>query len=122
MNLLLRWALNALALYLTSLLNVGLYFSDKGFGSILIAALVLGLVNAIVRPMMIILTLPLTIMTLGLFLLVVNALGVGIVAALTPLNVTGFGGAIVGALVLSFISMALSGIFKDKGERRQAST
>ena len=116
MNLLIRWALNALALYLTTLLGVGLYFETQTLGAVLIAALVLGLVNAVVRPLMIVLTLPFTILTLGLFLLVVNALAVGIVAALTPLNVTGFGGAILGALVLSIISGVLS-YFLKSGER-----
>jgi len=108
MNLLIRWGLNALALYLTTLLNVGLFFESQTLGAILIAALVLGLVNAVIRPIMVVLTLPLTVLTLGLFLLVVNALAVGIVAALTPLNVTGFWGALIGALVLTVISTLLS--------------
>ena len=111
MNLLLRWALGALALYLTTLLNVGLYFEPLTLSAVLVTALVLGLVNAVVRPVMIFLTLPLTLLTLGLFLLVVNALAVGIVAALTPLNVTGFGGAVVGALLLSIINALLSHLF-----------
>lgn len=117
MNLLIRWGLNALALYLTTLLGVGLYFESQTVGAVLIAALVLGLVNAVIRPIMVVLTLPLTVLTLGLFLLVVNALAVGIVAALTPLNVTGFGGAIVGALVLTVISTLLS-TFVKKSEAK----
>ena len=108
MNVLIRWGLNALALYLTTLLGVGLYFEQTTLVAVLVAALVLGLVNAVVRPIMIVLTLPFTVLTLGLFLLIVNALAVGIVAALTPLNVTGIGGAILGALVLSIISGLLS--------------
>lgn len=114
MRLLLRWLLNALALYLTSLLGVGLYFENPTFGAVLVAALVLGLVNAVVRPVMILLTLPLTIVTLGLFLLVVNALAIAIVAALTPLEVTGFWGAVLGALVLSVISAVLSQLVRGK--------
>ena len=117
MSLLLRWALKALALYLTTLLNVGLYFSNPTVGAVLLAALVLGLVNAVVRPIMIFLTLPLTILTLGLFLLVVNALAVAIVAALTPLNVTGFGGAVLGALVLTVISALLSSLIGPREAR-----
>ena len=58
MNLLLRWGLNGLALYLTSLLNVGLSFTEVTLGNVLVAALVLGLVNAVVRPIMVFLTLP----------------------------------------------------------------
>ena len=118
MNLLLRWGLNALALYLTSLLNVGLYFTNPTLTAVLGAALVLGLVNAIVRPVMVFLTLPFTLMTFGLFLLVVNALAVSLVATLTPLNVTGFGGAVLGALVLTVISFFLSRLFWSKSKER----
>lgn len=114
MNLLVRWALNALALWITVQLHVGVYMARPGLGSLLVAALVLGLVNAVVRPVMILLTLPFTVLTLGLFLLVVNALALGIVAALTPLAVTSFGGAVLGALVLTVISALLSRLFRDE--------
>ncbi len=114
MNLFIRWALNALALWLTAQLNVGLYFSRPGLGPVLVAALVLGLVNAVVRPLMILLTLPLTLLTMGLFLLVVNGLAIAIVATLTPLEVTGFWGAILGALVLTVISALLGRLFRDE--------
>lgn len=79
----------------------------------LLSALVLGLVNAIVRPVMILLTLPLTVVTLGLFLLVVNGLALGVVAALTPVQLSGAWGAIWGALVLTVISALLSRLFRD---------
>ena len=108
MNLLLRWLLNALALWVTVELDVGLYMTQGGLGPLLLTALVLGLVNAVVRPVMILLTLPLTVLTLGVFLLVVNALAIAVVAALTPLAVTGFWGAVFGALVLTIISAILS--------------
>lgn len=108
MNLLLRWLLNAVALWVTVELDVGLFMTQSGLGPILISALVLGLVNALVRPVMVLLTLPLTVLTLGLFLLIVNGLAIAIVAALTPLAVTGFWGAVVGALVLTVISTVLS--------------
>jgi len=110
MDLLLRWLLNAVALWLTAQLGVGLFFTEPGVVPVLIAALILGLVNAVVRPVMILLTLPLTILTLGLFLLVVNALSLAIVAALTPMALSGFGGAILAALVLTIISTALSAL------------
>ncbi len=109
-----RWLLSAAALYLTTLLGVGLFFQDPTVVSILFTALVLGLVNAIVRPIMVVLTLPLTLITFGLFLLVVNALAISIVASLTPLNVTGFGGALLGALVFSIINAVLSALVNDK--------
>jgi putative membrane protein len=113
MNLLIRWALNALALWLTVQLDIGVSLTSDGLGALLISALVLGLVNAIVRPIMIVLTLPLTVLTLGLFLLVVNALALGVVAALTPVQLSGFGGAVLGALVLTVISALLSRLFQD---------
>lgn len=117
MYILIRLVLNALALWLTAQLGVGLYFTQTGFLPVLIAALLLGLVNAVVRPIMILLTLPLTILTLGLFLLVVNALSLAIVAALTPLAVTGFWGAVFGALILTVISSLLSALV---GENRRS--
>ena len=88
-------------------------------GAYLVAALVLGLVNAVVRPLMVLLTLPLTILSFGLFLLVVNALAIGVVAALTPLTVSGIGGAVLGALVLTVISAVLSRLFQDKRRIRR---
>ncbi len=119
MNLLLRWALNALALWLTVALHVGLRIVPPTVGAYLVAALVLGLVNAVVRPLMVLLTLPLTILSFGLFLLVVNAVAILVVAALTPLTVSGFGGAVLGALVLTVISAVLSRLFKDKRSNRR---
>jgi len=117
MNLLLRWALNAIALWLTVSLNVGLRLPDGDVGALLISALVLGLVNAVLRPLMILLTLPLTLVTFGAFLLVVNALSLGVVATLTPLEVSGFGGAVLSALILTIVSAVLSRLFRDEDRR-----
>ena len=116
MNLLIRWALGALALWVTVQLGVGVSMGQDGLGPLLVAALALGLVNAVVRPVMVVLTLPLTVLTLGLFLLVVNALALAIVAAVTPLELSGLGGALLGALVLSIVSSLLTRLFRD--ERR----
>lgn len=120
MRLLIRWFLNALALWLTVQLDVGLSMAREGLGPLLIAALVLGLVNAVVRPVMIVLTLPLTVVTLGLFLLLVNGLALALVAVLTPLEVSGFWGAVVGALVLTVIGALLSRLFRDERRDRTA--
>ena len=113
MNLLIRWALNALALWLTVQLGVGVTIAQPGLGPLLIAALVVGLVNAVVRPVMVILTLPVTVVTFGLFLLVVNGLALALASVLSPLEVSGFWGAVLGALVLSVISAVLSRLFRD---------
>jgi putative membrane protein len=80
----------------------------QGRGSALVGALVLGFVNAIVRPLMVLLTLPFTILTFGLFLLVVNALMLWLVAALVPgIRVQGIGSALLGSLVLTLLNLAV---------------
>ncbi len=80
----------------------------QGWGSALIGAIVLGLVNAVVRPLMILFTLPLTILTFGLFLLVVNAFMLSLVAALVPgIRVQGFGPALLGSLVLTLLNLVV---------------
>ena len=82
------------------------------WGSAFIAALVLGIVNAIVRPVMVFLTIPITIVTLGLFLLVVNALMLWLVAAVSPgIKVEGFGPAFWGALLLTVLNIIVSWVF-----------
>jgi putative membrane protein len=80
-------------------------FIVTNFVAALIAAVVIGLVNAIVRPILIVLTLPLTILTLGLFLFVVNALSIWIAGALTPgFRVTGLIPALLGSIVLTLVA------------------
>jgi putative membrane protein len=82
-----------------------------GFATALLAALVFGFVNAIVKPLMVLLTLPLTILTLGLFLFVVNALMFRLAAALVPgFSVAGFGPALLGSLLLSLLNLAVAGV------------
>jgi putative membrane protein len=79
-----------------------------GWGSALIGALVLGFVNAVVRPLMVLLTLPFTILTFGLFLLVVNALMLWLVAALVPgIRIHGFVPALLGSLTLTLLNLAV---------------
>ncbi len=83
-----------------------------GFGAALFAALMLGFVNAIVRPILILLTLPLTIVTLGLFLLIVNAIAFKIVSMLSiGFAVRGLGAAIVGPIVLTVVTWGLQQLF-----------
>lgn len=119
MNFLLRWALSTLALWLTIQLGVGLSMPADGLIPLVVTAAVIALVNAVVRPVMVVLTLPLTVMTFGLFLLVVNGLAIAVAAALTPLQISNFGGAILGALVLSVINMVLSRLFEPGRPRRR---
>ena len=100
---LLRSLVSAAGLFLAAKLVPSIYFDDKW--TLLGAAVLLGVVNAIVRPVLVVLTFPITIVTLGLFLLVVNAAMLGLVAALIDgLAVGGFGGALAGSLIVSFTS------------------
>ncbi len=119
MNLLLRWALSTVALWLTVRLGVGVSLPDDGLLTLLVTAIVIGLVNAVVRPIMVVLTLPLTVISLGLFLLVVNGLALAIAAAVTPLELSGLGGAILGALVLSVLNTLLTRVFVPKARLRR---
>ncbi|MBV5260318.1 phage holin family protein [Synechococcus moorigangaii CMS01] len=112
---LLTWLATAGSLFLTAILVPGLEIS--GFTSALIGAIALGFVNAIVKPILILLTLPLTILTLGLFLLVVNAIALGLVGYLTPgLTVNGFFPAVIGSLVLTFISSLINQLLGQDDE------
>jgi putative membrane protein len=80
----------------------------RGFGSAVIGAFLLGIVNALVRPVMVFLTFPITIVTFGLFLLVINALMLWLVAALVPgIRVSGFGAAFFGALLLTVLNLLI---------------
>lgn len=113
-NVLARWAVTAIALYVALEIDVGLSIRDDGIGSFLFASLMLAVVNAIVRPVMIVLTLPLSFLTLGLFLLVVNALSLGVAVAVTPLELTGFGAALIASLVVTLIAALLSRVLLDR--------
>lgn len=115
MSLLLRWLLMSLALFLTVQLGVGVSVAGDGALPLLLAALVVGLVNAVVRPVMVVLTLPVTVLSFGLFLLVINALALTVAAALSPLEVSGFWGALWGSLVLSVINALLTRLFGARG-------
>ena len=97
---LLRAAIAALGLWLATVVISG--FSIASPGSLVLAALVLGICNALVRPVLLILTLPITVLTLGLFLLVVNAAVIALVAWLVPgFTIAGFVPALLGSLVVS---------------------
>jgi putative membrane protein len=107
--LLARWIVNAAALLLVAYLYPGVQV--ESFLSAALAALVLGLVNAFVRPLLIILTLPVTLITLGLFLFVINALLFWFVAEIVHgFSVSGFGAALLGSILYSLITLVTSWI------------
>ncbi len=107
MGFLIRLVVNALALIAVAYVVPGIHVS--GIGGALIAALILGIVNAILRPILIVLSLPLELITLGLFTLVINALLFWLVGALhVGLDVDGFWPAFWGAIVMAIVSWILS--------------
>jgi putative membrane protein len=107
MSLIVRLIVNAIALILVAYLIPGVHVS--GFGGAVVAAIILGIVNAVLKPILVILSLPLEILTLGLFTFVINAVLFYLVAKLgIGLSVDGFGSAFIGALVLSIVSFVLS--------------
>jgi putative membrane protein len=112
MGLLLRIVVNALALLAVAYLVPGI--TVTGFVGALIAAVVLGIVNAVLKPILIILSLPLEIITLGLFTFVINALLFWFVGQLgLGLGVHGFWPAFIGSIILSIVSMILSALVRS---------
>ncbi len=111
MGLLVRFLFGVAGLWLAAHIVPGIGYSK--IGSLLAAALILGVINAIVRPIVIILTLPLTLLTLGLFLLVINAAMLGLTAMfLHGFHVHGFIAALMGSIVVSLVSWAGSMLAK----------
>jgi len=106
---LLHWAVTAISLWVASEVFTGLRFADGS--ALIVSALVLGFANAIVRPLLIILTLPLTLVTLGLFLLVINAAVLQLVSALvTGFTIDGFGTAFLASIFISVTSFFIGAI------------
>ena len=109
MRLLAVWIINAASLFLVGNVISGIELG--GFGSAMIAALVLGLVNTLIRPILVILTLPVTLLTLGLFIFIINALLFLFVGnLLSGFVVQGFGAALLGSILYSVISWVLSSL------------
>ena len=117
MRLLLKWLLSAASLLFVAYVYSGV--EVKSFTSALIAAFVIGLFNVVLRPVLVVLTLPVTIVTVGLFLFVINALMFWTAASvLDGFHVAGFGAALLGSLIYSVLGLiiesALGGLFAKK--------
>jgi putative membrane protein len=111
---LVRLAIAALGLWIAQKIVPGIEI--EGTGTLIAAALLLGVVNALVRPLAILLTLPITVLTLGLFLLVVNAAMFGLVAALLDgFRVSGFGAALLGSIVVGLTGWVASWYVGPRG-------
>lgn len=121
-NLLIRLIINAVALYAATQVGIaGLHF-DGDWKTIVVVALIFGLVNALVRPLLTLLTCPLVALTLGLFIFVINALMLALTGWIAQqfnlgFIVDGFWAALLGALVVTLVSWALSLLIRE--ERRQ---
>ena len=114
MGFVVRVLINAGALALAARLVPGITLA--GWKPALVAGLVLGLVNAVIRPVLVILTFPLTLVTLGLFLLVLNAFCLALTAWVVPgFDVRGFWPALLGALIVTIVSWLLTAFVSDRG-------
>jgi len=113
-GLMIRWLLLTISIILTSYLIDGIYV--RSFASALFAALVLGILNALFRPILLIITLPINILTLGLFTFVINALLLKMVSGVVPgFYVHGFFSAVFGSLLISLVSWLLSSFVNERG-------
>jgi putative membrane protein len=115
MGFLVRVLVNALAIYVAAAVVPGVEIT--GVLAALVAGLVFGLVNGFVRPVLLVLTLPLTLLTLGLFLFVLNAFCFWLTSALVKgFDVHGFWAALFGALLVSVVSWVLTAFLSDRGQ------
>ena len=117
MRFLIRVVLNAVAIAAAAYVVPGIIVS--GVAAALMGGLILGFVNAIVKPVLILLTLPATLLTLGLFLFVVNAICLALTAAVVPgFDISGFWGAFVGALVVTLVSWVLNALVMTDARKK----
>ncbi|MBC6937337.1 MAG: phage holin family protein [Chloroflexi bacterium] len=123
-NFLIRVIINAIGIAITAQLLPGITVADNDIGTLLIIGLVFGIVNALVKPILMILTCPAVILSLGLFILVINGLMLLLTASLIParLTVDGLGPAILGGIVMGIISIileALLGVNDKNGGKKE---
>ncbi|MBN1246330.1 MAG: phage holin family protein [Anaerolineae bacterium] len=125
MQLLIRWIISALSLFAAAWIVPGIHVDDgRGWVVYAAMAIILSLVNALIRPLLKLLTCPLILLTLGLFTLVINALTLLISAAIANnvfqvgFYIEGFWPAFLGAIIVSVVSVILNALFRDEDERR----
>ena len=113
MGFLIRTLITAVAFYIAANVVTGLYFPS--LTNLIIAAVIFGVVDAVIRPIVYTLSLPLTVLTLGLFTLVVNALMLGLTAVLMPgMRITSFGAAFFGAIIIWLVSWIANKLVGDR--------
>ena len=122
MNLLIRWIIASFSLFIAVWLVPGIRVEGNAWGAYAVMAVILGLINAIIRPILKLLSLPIIILTLGLFLLVINGITLWMASALAievfhvGFYVDGFWSALLGALIVSIVSVILSAFFRKREE------
>ena len=122
MNLLLRWIIASFSLFVAAWLVPGIRVEGNAWGVYAVMAVILGLINAIIRPILKLLSLPIIILTLGLFLLVINGITLWMASAFAikvfhvGFYVDGFWSALLGALIVSIVSVILSAFFRKREE------
>lgn len=110
-DIILRWFVNGLALFIVSRILPGFIIDD--FVAALVAVIVIGLINALIKPILSLLTLPINILTLGLFSFILNALLLLLASSLTPgFQIDGFGTALLGSILLAVVTMLLSAVVR----------
>ena len=124
-RLLVRWLINAIALWVAIQIVPGLNYTSESGLSLLLIALIFGLVNALVRPVLVLLTCPLIVVTMGLFLLVINAVMLALTEWLSGifdlgLVIDGFWPTFWGAVVISIVSAVINLLVKDEREAERA--
>ncbi|HEX8033428.1 MAG TPA: phage holin family protein [Ktedonobacterales bacterium] len=118
LRLLLRWVLSAVVFVLIASIVPGIHVT---WGAAFVAAIIAGLLNMLVRPILVLLTLPVTLLTLGLFLFVVNAAIFGLTALLVPgFKVDGFWAALIGAVLYWLLNMVINNLFERRKEQPAA--
>ena len=122
MNLLLRWIIASFSLFIAAWLVPGIRVEGNAWGVYAVMAVILGLINAIIRPILKLLSLPIIILTLGLFLLIINGITLWMASAIAVrlfyvgFYVDGFWSALLGALIISIVSMILYAFFRQREE------
>ncbi|MBZ0276796.1 MAG: phage holin family protein [Anaerolineae bacterium] len=119
-NFAIRVIINAVAIAITASLLSGVHVANNDIGTLLIIGLVFGIVNAIVRPILIFLTCPAVIVSLGLFLLVINGLMLMLTASLIParLQIDGFGWAVLAGIIMGILGMIMESILKPEDKNK----
>jgi putative membrane protein len=123
MNLLIRWVIASLSLFIAAWFVPGIRVEGNAWTVYAVMAVVLGLINAVIRPILKLLSIPLIILTLGLFLLVINGITLWLASKIAVkwfhvgFYVDGFRSAFLGALIVSIVSIILSALFKREEER-----